>query len=577
VCQARIAVVSADGVSSFTSDWKDGSMVEWQLPASLTNGAYRCVIALRDLDGDVSETEAILNVIDGSVTLTEGAPESVEVVVLGHDGVSGVVATTNGDLAFSFGDVIQRRALERMRLTSDGRLGIGTANPAAPLDVRGVIRVSEGIEISDGSRLTSAEGLPGAVTRDGSRANDSAVAVRRPVMLPDAPRNGTSGGLKPRSDVTPDYQFKVEATGVRIGTSTAYGLNVGGDVTLGGNLTLPSATATTGVITSNGVRLMYRLGTSVFLGSLAGNLTNSGIGNTGVGSSALQVVTTGDNNTAVGADAMDSITTGSANVAVGRLALDANVGASYNVAVGSSALAKATVDGNTAVGYQALTNTSTGVSNTAVGYLALDDNTTGSFNIGIGNNAGGALTTGSFNLDIGNGGVAGESNTMRIGNGNQTRAFITGIRGVTTGAQDAVPVYIDSNSQLGTASSSRRYKFDIEDAADATVGLMRLRPVTFRYLAYGPGSRLQYGLIAEEVAEVYPELVVRNEQGEPETVMYQFLAPMLLSEVQKQNAAIDELKSALEEQRRTNDALRVALFDVMRRLDAVEASRRQQR
>jgi hypothetical protein len=117
---------------------------------------------------------------------------------------------------------------------------------------------------------------------------------------------------------------------------------------------------------------------------------------------------------------------------------------------------------------------------------------------------------------------------------------------VTTGATNAVAVLIDSNGQLGTTSSSRRVKFDIAGMGDGTDGLMRLRPVTFRYLAYGINAPLQYGLIAEEVAEVYPELVARNKDGEVETVMYQFLAPMLLNEVQKEHRRNEEQQKTID-------------------------------
>jgi hypothetical protein len=120
----------------------------------------------------------------------------------------------------------------------------------------------------------------------------------------------------------------------------------------------------------------------------------------------------------------------------------------------------------------------------------------------------------------------------------------------------AVNVFIDSNGQLGTISSSRRYKLDVADMPEATSGLMRLRPVTFRYVAHGDSAPLQYGLIAEEVAEVYPELVARNKGGEVETVMYQFLAPMLLNEVQKQHRRIEEQQARLEDEHAENAALR---------------------
>jgi hypothetical protein len=183
----------------------------------------------------------------------------------------------------------------------------------------------------------------------------------------------------------------------------------------------------------------------------------------------------------------------------------------------------------------------TGNNNTAVGVDALVFNTTGSNNVAIGRGSGVNLTTGNFNIDIGNGGLAAESNTTRIGDQNQTRAFISGIRGVATGVANAIAVLIDSNGQLGTASSSRRFKDDIADMDAASSALMKLRPVTFHYKTdKSPSGRtLQYGLIAEEVAEVYPGLVAHSADGQIETVMYQFLPSMLLNEYQKQQRTIE--------------------------------------
>jgi hypothetical protein len=151
------------------------------------------------------------------------------------------------------------------------------------------------------------------------------------------------------------------------------------------------------------------------------------------------------------------------------------------------------------------------------------------------------LTTGSHNIDIGNLGAAAESATIRIGNSNQTRAFTAGIRDVTTGSSDGIPVLIDSNGQIGTASSSRGAKDDIADMGETSAALIELRPVTFHYRSDSDpaGRRLQYGLIAEEVAEVYPGLVATSRDGRSETVMYQFLAPMLLNEYQKQQRTLE--------------------------------------
>jgi len=196
---------------------------------------------------------------------------------------------------------------------------------------------------------------------------------------------------------------------------------------------------------------------------------------------------------------------------------------------------------------------SSGSGNTAVGRGALNNNTSGSSNIAIGDSAGTSLSTGNFNIVVGNAGVNGEAQTIRIGtNGDQTRAFIAGVRGVTTGIGNGIAVLIDSNGQLGTVSSSRDAKDDIADMQDASAGLMRLRPVVFHYRDdHTPaGPRLQYGLIAEEVEGVYPGLVAQDSKGKTETVMYQYLGPMLLNEYQKQQRTIEALVREIAELRR---------------------------
>ncbi len=249
----------------------------------------------------------------------------------------------------------------------------------------------------------------------------------------------------------------------------------------------------------------------------------TGFRNTASGSSALMLNTTGFNSTAIGSSALFSNTTGANNTASGYAALRFNT----------------TGSGNTASGYGALFYNTTGWRNTAVGVGALNANATGQDNIGLGVNAGSNLTTGSNNIAIGNLGVAGESSTIRIGtSGTQTRAFIAGIRGVTTGGGGALSVLIDANGQLGTVSSSRRFKKDIVDMGAATDNLLELRPVRFRYrqeqtMPDGSEVPMEYGLIAEEVAEVFPDLVVYDEEGDPFTVKYHILSSMLLNELKK--------------------------------------------
>ena len=189
----------------------------------------------------------------------------------------------------------------------------------------------------------------------------------------------------------------------------------------------------------------------------------------------------------------------------------------------------------------------TGNGNTGLGYLALENNTVGSNNIAIGVYDGANITA-SNNVDIANQGSAGDGGTIRVGTpGTHSSFFVAGVRGVTTSNNNAVNVVIDSNGQLGTLSSSRRFKEDIHDMGEASSGLLRLRPVTFRYQKpFADGSKpVQYGLIAEEVAEVYPDLVTRLADGQVETVKYQVLDSMLLNELQKEHQRFQQQVEAI--------------------------------
>jgi hypothetical protein len=224
---------------------------------------------------------------------------------------------------------------------------------------------------------------------------------------------------------------------------------------------------------------------------------------------------------------------------------------SGNTALGNGALASTTNPsaGNTAIGSGALAKNTSGAFNTAIGYGALGTNATGQFNIAIGNGPffKTSVANGTNNILIGSGGEANDKSVIRIGTlgrgpQTQTSFFAAGIRGITTGSNDAIPVLIDSNGQLGTVSSSRRFKEDIHDMDTASSDLLRLRPVTFRYQKpFADGSKpIQYGLIAEEVADVYPDLVARSADGQIETVKYQVLDSMLLNELQKEHQQVQQ-------------------------------------
>lgn len=264
--------------------------------------------------------------------------------------------------------------------------------------------------------------------------------------------------------------------------------------------------------------------------------TNHGNDNTATGITSLYFNTTGSYNVATGSNALRTNTSGGYNSATGWKSLYSNTSGYYNTATGESALfGNTTGYYNTAAGGGALYSATTGWSNTAIGMDSLFYVSTGSGNVGIGNSAGINIgANSSYNIDIGSYGVATDNGTIRIGNqGQQTTAYIAGIYGTPlTGAQ----VVVSSSGQLGVIASSERFKTDIQTIASGSDQLDRLRPVTFR-LVSDPKGALQYGLIAEEVAQVYPDLVVRDENGRIDSVRYDELAPLLLRRMQLERRA----------------------------------------
>ncbi len=289
-------------------------------------------------------------------------------------------------------------------------------------------------------------------------------------------------------------------------------------------------------------------------------------GNTAEGQSALLSLTTGGFNTAVGLLSLRSDTSGQLNTAIGAGTLLANTAdentaagagallsnttGSQNTASGAFALFNNTEGGsNTVVGRNALLSNTIGGTNTAIGVNALSGNTTGNSNIAVGLAAGQFNVTGSSNIYIGNTG-GDESGTIRIGGGSQIQTFIASIRGVTTQNADAIPVLIDSAGQLGTANSSRRFKKEIKSMDAASEAILALKPVTFHYKSDKTGTP-QFGLIAEEVAEVNPDLVVRNENGEIYTVRYDAVNTMLLNEFLKEHRKVEQLNSTVTKQAET--------------------------
>jgi hypothetical protein len=283
------------------------------------------------------------------------------------------------------------------------------------------------------------------------------------------------------------------------------------------------------------------------------NNTSIGIGNTAIGFLALYSNNFGTNNTANGEEALFSNTSGAFNTATGSQALELNTTGNYNTANGDAAL---------------FSNT-TGSSNVALGFEAGENITTGSNNIGIGNSAGINLTTGSNNIDIGNQGIAGESNTIRIGTqGTQTDTYVAGVwQAIVTGT--ASPVRVNSSSKLGTAPSSARFKDVIKPMDKASEAILALKPVIFRYKhELDPEGTPQFGLVAEDVEKVNPALVAHDADGKAYTVRYDAVNAMLLNEFLKEHKKVEQLQVMVAQQHKDFEA---ALADLRGQIQKVSA------
>jgi hypothetical protein len=336
--------------------------------------------------------------------------------------------------------------------------------------------------------------------------------------------------------------------------------------------------------------------------ALLGNTT--GHNNTASGLQALFSNTTGNFNDAVGANALSSNTDGfsnnalgesalllnihgAENTAVGDLALEnndstGNAIGNFNTAVGAAALFRNTDgDSNNAVGVNALQNNVDGSLNNAVGFNALGDNISGAGNTAIGDSAGTGNTSGDFNTYLGVLSTPvpdGESDTIRIGDpAFGVACFIGGIFGQN--AAGGSPVFIDSNGQLGTLTSSARFKDEIKPMEKASESILALKPVTFRYKKEIDAKRIpQFGLVAEEVEKVNPDLVVRDAEGKVNTVRYEAVNAMLLNEFLKEHSKVQaleatvtkqqkEFESTIAKQQKQIEALSVGLQKVTARVE----------
>ncbi len=348
------------------------------------------------------------------------------------------------------------------------------------------------------------------------------------------------------------FSLTTGSNNTALGSQALFSLTTGNQNTATGAQALKNNTGDSN--TADGFQALVKSTTGEFnvaTGWRALFSNTTGYQNTANGYKALYHNTTGGANTATGGNALLSNTTSGGNTADGVGALSANIDGNWNTATGAGALSANTSSFlNTAYGFNALFAGTTGAFNTAIGSFALENNTS-SGNIALGVSAGANLTTGDNNIDIGNEGVAAESGTIRIGDA-QTATFIAGISGQT--ASGGVAVYVNSDGKLGTLPSSARFKEDIHSMDNTSDVLLALRPVTFRYKPeIDPKGIPQFGLVAEEVEKINPNLVARDEQGKVYSVRYEAVNAMLLNEflkehrkVQEQQATITQLQKSME-------------------------------
>ena len=464
-------------------------------------------------------------ILDGTVAAVDVNAAEVQKRVSGACAAGELMTGVNEDGSVACAAVSSSSGGDITGVTAGlGLLGGGTSG-AVTLNVNAAVvqsRVTGTCAASESIRAIAANGTVTCVAVGGSASGD-VTAVTAGAGLTGG---GTSG----------DLTLSAALAGSGVATTVARSDHTHERVS-------PSNTA----VGSEALQSAFNADMNTAVGRRALQSAVSAISNTAVGWEALRD-TSGQENTAVGHQAARLLTSGSSNTAVGASALYTGGAGGYNVAVGHGAL-----------------DVSTGSANVGLGANTFGSLTTGSRNLAAGNLAGSSLTSGDDNIYLLNSGVAAESATIRIGT-SQTRVFMSGVRGVTTANNNAVAVVVDSAGQLGTVSSSAKTKFDIQDLpADVTSAVSRLRPVSFRYKQpFADGSTpVQYGLIAEEVEQVLPELVAYDEHGDPATVKYHVLPSLLLAEVQR-------LQTALRAESSRTAALEAAVAELRATLAARE-------
>ncbi len=503
-----------------------------------------------------SSTSPLGTGVRGVETSTTGYTKGVSAYVASPAGTAGVFDNAAG------GEILSGRNNNVEKFSVDGGGNVTSAG-----------KFTGGGAGLTGIQFSQLSGLLGNSQFSGSYSNAVTLSSTANVFYGDGSHlRGVGGGsyILNGTSQQPNANFNIDGTGTANAFNSATNYRIGGSSVLstGGatdwNLFLGLGAGAHNVTgqgqdnTFSGYQAGYgnNTGTSnTFYGYRAGYSNTTGGGNTYTGSQA-GYFDNGVQNTFTGLMAGAWNTDGCTNTFTGAFAGEFNTTGCHN-----------TFTGNVAGSYN-----TTGNYNTFSGNGAGYSNTTGNSNTFLGNSAGGNNTTGSDNIYIEHPGPTSgdESHSIRIGT-QQNAAYIAGIYGSTSAS--GIPVYINSDGKLGTQTSSLRFKEQIADMGDSTSALMKLRPVTFLYKPeYDKGQRtLQYGLIAEEVAKVYPELVAYDNDGQPYTVRYQYLSTMLLNEVQKQYRRAEAEAKVIETQQDQIESLQRQNEEFQQRLSRLES------
>lgn len=501
---------------------------------SLTSGTTN--VALGNLAMPLLTT-AVANVAVGQGALNSVIDSGSNVAV--GQGALDLLSSTGGGNGFNV--AIGSSALDSIT-SGVNNIGVGTASGSSfvSTESNNIIIGSTGITGDNNQIRIGTQG-----TGDGEQnlCNIAGIygstvgATNAAVFIDNSGNLGTVGGSGGGvSSITGDSGgAQTGAITLTGGTSGAIFTGSSGTITESFNFLNMADTnsgGTTGYIALSGTPILAAYhGVSsgnIFLGKGSGIASLTGTGNACIGFGTGAALTTGGGNSALGTNALAAVTSGLHNTAIGN----------------DAGLAITSGQNNTSLGVNALESLTTSNSNTAIGDSALMSLVTGSTNTALGFQAGSSYTgSESSNVVIGSTGTASESNVIRIGTqgsgtGQQNTCFIAGITGVTVVGS---AVLCDGTGKLGTVVSSKKFKTNIHDLTSHDSTVLKLRPVSFTYKGREELG-VQYGLIAEEVQDIMPDLVIRDETGDPSSVKYHDLPVLLLKEIQRLNQRIEALE-----------------------------------